>query len=58
MFWEKKNAKRKLTKSLFECQRNGLTIRGTEYRPEGENLSIAISLAYFILSHYTKFYQF
>ena len=39
MFWEKKNAKRKLTKSLFECQRNGLTIRGTEYRPEGENLS-------------------
>ena len=39
---EKKNAKRKLTKSLFECQRNGLTIRGTEYRPEGENLSIAI----------------
>ena len=39
---EKKNAKRKLTKSLFECQRNGLTIRGTEYWPEGENLSIAI----------------
>ena len=39
---EKKNAKRKLTKSLFECQRNGLTIRGTEYRPEGEKLSIAI----------------
>ena len=26
----------------FSCTRNGLTIRGTEYRPEGENLPVAI----------------
>ena len=32
----------KVTKSLLECERDGLTIRGTECRPEGENLSIAI----------------
>ncbi len=31
-----------VTESAFECVREGLTIRGTEYRPEGENLPIAI----------------
>ena len=31
-----------ITESTFECVREGLTIRGTEYRPEGENLPIAI----------------
>lgn len=31
-----------ITRSFFECQRNGMTIRGTEYRPTGENLPIAI----------------
>lgn len=31
-----------ITESKFECPRDGLTIRGTEYRPEGENLPIAI----------------
>lgn len=29
-------------KTLFSCTRDGLTIRGTEYRPEGENLPIVI----------------
>lgn len=29
-------------KAKFECQRGNLTIRGTEYRLEGENLPIAI----------------
>lgn len=29
-------------KAKFECQRGSLTIRGTEYRLEGENLPIAI----------------
>jgi len=29
-------------KSKFSCQRDGLTIRGYEYRPEGTNLPIAI----------------
>lgn len=28
--------------STFECKRDGLTIRGTEYRSEGEHLPIAI----------------
>ena len=28
--------------TTFECKRGGLTIRGTEYRPEGENLPVAI----------------
>ena len=31
-----------ITKSSFSCMRGNLTIRGTEYRPEGENLPIAI----------------
>jgi len=31
-----------MTESTFECVREGLTIRGTHYRPEGENLPIAI----------------
>lgn len=31
-----------ITKSKFSCQRDGLTIRGYEYRPQGDNLPIAI----------------
>lgn len=31
-----------ITKTSFECSRDGLTIRGTEYRPAGENLPIAV----------------
>lgn len=31
-----------ITESKFECQREGLTIRGTQLRPAGENLPIAI----------------
>ncbi len=31
-----------ITTSLFECRREGLTIRGTEYRPAGDELPIAI----------------
>ena len=37
--------KKKLTPyavTPFECYRNALTIRGTEYRPAGENLPVAI----------------
>ena len=36
------NMKAKIIKSTFACQRDGLTIRGTEYRPEGDCLPIAI----------------
>ena len=31
-----------VTERFFECQRGDLTIRGIEYKPEGENLPIAI----------------
>lgn len=31
-----------MKESTFECKRDELTIRGTEYRPEGDNLPIAI----------------
>lgn len=34
--------KAKIIKSAFTCQRDNLTIRGTEYRPEGDCLPIAI----------------
>ena len=30
------------TETTFECKRGDLTIRGTEYRPEGDNLPVAI----------------
>ena len=38
--FKKKNAK--IVKRVFTCQRDNLTIRGTEYRPEGDCLPIAI----------------
>lgn len=31
-----------ISERFFECQRGGLTIRGIEYKPEGENLPVAI----------------
>ncbi len=31
-----------ITESTFSCVREGLTVRGTEYRPQGDNLPIAI----------------
>ena len=31
-----------ITEKAFACSRDGLIIRGTEYRPEGENLPVAI----------------
>lgn len=31
-----------IQRSTFSCQRGGLTIRGTEYRPAGEHLPVAI----------------
>lgn len=34
--------KAKIIRRPFICQRNNLTIRGTEYRPEGDCLPIAI----------------
>ncbi len=42
MFMKKPKLKKGIKESKFECQREGLTIRGTEYRPEGEQLPVAI----------------
>ena len=39
---KKQHTPKNYTESTFECQRAALTIRGTEYRPEGTNLPIAI----------------
>ena len=49
------------TESKFECNRDGLTIRGTEYRPAGENLPIAIVSHGFManqdsVKHYAKLF--
>lgn len=49
-----------MKKSEFSCQRDGLTIRGYEYRPQGENLPIAIVSHGFManlmtVKHYAQF---
>ncbi len=41
-FLQKNKLPEGITESTFECKREGLTIRGTEYRPAGDNLPIAI----------------
>lgn len=41
-FFSKKKNEPFIKESTFECSRDGLTIRGTEYRPEGEKLPVAI----------------
>lgn len=38
----KQKLKEGIIQSTFSCKREGLTIRGTEYRPKGDNLPIAI----------------
>jgi len=42
MFGKKKNTDNEIKESTFSCQRAGLIIRGTEFRPKGKNLPIAI----------------
>ena len=41
-FLKKPNAQEPFIETTFECRRGDLIIRGTEYRPEGENLPVAI----------------
>lgn len=41
-FFRKPKSYGDITVSTFECKRENLTIRGTEYRPKGDNLPIAI----------------
>ena len=40
--FKKAKAEAPFRETAFECRRGDLTIRGTEYRPEGENLPVAI----------------
>lgn len=42
MAFHSNKVKAKINKSAFACQRDGLTIRGTEYRPEGDCLPVAV----------------
>lgn len=42
LLFKKPKLKSGIKENTFECKRDGLSIRGTEYRPEGENLPIAI----------------
>lgn len=49
-----------ITESTFECKRDGLTIRGTVYRPKGDHLPIAIVCHGFMawqdsVKHYAAF---
>lgn len=58
-FWKKKKVEEAFTESAFSCKRGELTIRGTEYRPAGENLPVAIVSHGFMANqdsvrHYTK----
>ena len=41
-FLKKQSPAEPFAETTFECCRDGLTIRGTEYRPEGDNLPVAI----------------
>lgn len=41
-FFRKDKYSDNIVETRFHCQRDGLTIRGTEYKPEGINLPIAI----------------
>lgn len=49
-----------IDETQFSCQREGLTLRGTEYRPEGNKLPVAIVCHGFMafqdtVRHYAKF---
>ena len=41
-FLKKNDVNEPFAESVFECKRGNLTIRGTEYRPKGQNLPVAI----------------
>ena len=50
-----------MEKNKFECVRDGLTIRGLEFKPEGDNLPIAIishgfMANYKTVEHYAKLF--
>ncbi len=39
MAFHSNKVKAKINKSAFACRRDGFTIRGTKYRPEGDCLA-------------------
>ena len=41
-FLKRSKEQEPFAKTIFECRRDSLTIRGTEYRPVGDNLPVAI----------------
>ncbi len=49
----KKSKSELYTESFFECSRDGLIIRGTEYRPKGDNLPVAIVSHGFLVNQNT-----
>ena len=56
---KKRKAQEPFDETTFECRRGDLTIRGTEYRPKGENLPVAIVCHGFMawqdtVRHYAK----
>lgn len=58
-FPKKEKVQEPFQESTFECKRGNLTIRGTEYRPEGDHLPVAIVCHGFMawqdsVRHYTK----
>ena len=60
-FIKKTKLKASIAEKIFECKRDGLFIRGTEYHPEGENLPIAIVCLGFMawqdtVRHYATFF--
>ena len=42
LLFKKPTVREDIAVSTFECKRDNLTIRGTEYRPQGEDLPVAI----------------
>ena len=59
---KKPKLKAGIAEKTFECKRDGLFIRGMEYRPEGENLPIAIVCHGFMVwqdtvRHYAAFFS-
>ena len=58
-FVRRKKVQEPFTEKTFECKRDNLTIRGTEYRPEGDDLPVAIICHGFMawqdtVRHYAK----
>lgn len=54
-FFRKPNPSEPFTENTFSCRRGDLTIRGTEFKPEGENLSVAIVSHGFMATQDTVF---